>query len=342
MARIASQSKGGYYPTPVKEMELLCKRIRFQLREEEGAQPIINLIDPCCGQGEALKQIADSLKIGNPITYGVELEEGRCNTAATVLDHVIHDGYENLRTVPKHSLLWLNPPYDDGFSERLELTFLRALTGKNNVLEKHGLLIFCVPQHVLKPAAGVLSGRFRDIRVYRFTDENYPVFDQVVLIGRYGKDKNSRDYYKMLREVGDEGPEALPSLDEIDEDILVYSSLENIDLFRAGRLKPEELKRDFVESPLFKDLEHKLVPASSRAVMKNPLLPLKPTHTGIAIASGAVGGNMGSHIISGITKQITDVEDRTNEDGEKVGELITKHFRSVVRVFCSSGVHDLE
>ncbi|MEF3309373.1 DUF6094 domain-containing protein [Paenibacillus sp. GYB004] len=240
---------------------------------------------------------AEQLHESNPVTYGVELEEGRYHTAKTVLDHVIHDGYENLRTESNFSLLWLNPPYDEGFGERLEVTFLRSLTGKNNVLGKDGLLFFCVPQYVLKPAAGIISGRFHDVRVYRFTDEFYPVFKQVVLIGRFGKDPNgkSKEIYKLLRDLGDQGPEAIPTLEEIEQDIKLYPSPSSIEIFRANRLSVEELQRDLKTSPLFKDVEEKLTPVSNRAKMKNPMLPLKATHTAVAIASGAVGGNMGTH-----------------------------------------------
>ncbi|MEF3304191.1 DUF6094 domain-containing protein [Paenibacillus sp. GYB003] len=342
MARIASQSKGGYYPTPIEQLNLLCKAIKFHPQED--ADNFLNIIDPCCGEGEALKFFANRLHESNPVTYGVELEEGRCQSARAILDHVIHDGYENLRTESKFSLLWLNPPYDEGFGERLEVTFLRSLTGKNNVLGKDGLLFFCIPQYVLKPAAGIISGRFHDVRVYRFTDEFYPIFKQVVLIGTFGKDPNgkSKEIYKMLRDLGDQGPEAIPTLEEIERDIDLYPSPSGIDIFRANRLSVNELKQDLMSSPLLKDVEEKLSPISNRAKMKNPMLPLKATHTAVAIASGAVGGNMGTHIISGITKQIVTTEARYDEAGKKNGETITKDFRSVVRVFWPAGIHDLE
>jgi len=342
MARIASQSKGGFYATPISQLELLCNKLKF-ISAGDGTH-LVNLIDPCCGEGEALRFIADHLHGAQAATYGVELEESRYLTAQTVLDHVIHDGYENLRTESKFGVLWLNPVYDDGFSERLEVTFLRALTGKSNVLEKDGILFFCIPQYVLKAAAGILSGRFRYIRVFRFTDDAYDVFKQVVVIAKYGKAKGeeSKKNYKFLKEAGEQGPDALQTLAEIDEDIVVQSSAEPVDFFRAGRMQPEELNRDFASSPLFEEVAKRLIPISGKATMKNPLLPLKPTHTGIAIASGAVGGNMGTHIIAGVTKQITDVEERHNEEGRKTAEVITKHFKSIVRVYCRQGIYDLE
>lgn len=50
MARIASQAKGGYYPTPPKQMSLALERIRV----DEGST--VNLLDPAAGTGLALKR----------------------------------------------------------------------------------------------------------------------------------------------------------------------------------------------------------------------------------------------------------------------------------------------
>lgn len=101
MARLASESKGGFYATPIDELKLLCKRIRLRYDEAEVSREV-RIIDPCCGQGEALDLIAETLKEqgGDVRSYGVELEETRYEAAGYILDHVIHDGYENLRTQP--------------------------------------------------------------------------------------------------------------------------------------------------------------------------------------------------------------------------------------------------
>jgi hypothetical protein len=348
MTRLASESKGGFYATPIDELQLLCKRIRLRYNEEEspGARQM-RIIDPCCGEGEALRVIADALqKQGAEVTsYGVELEETRYEEARGTLDHVIHDGYENLRTQPMFSILWLNPPYQDGFSERTELTFLRTLSGaKHGLLQKDGLLLFCVPQYVLKDTASVLSGRFRSFRVYRFTEQNYDIFKQVVVIANLGKagGEESKKNYKWLRSIGEGDKEMLPTLQEIDEDIWVSCSEGELDYFRAGKMNPEELAHDLAVSPLFEELQKRLKPRTTAARMKRSMLPLKPTHMGVAIASGAVGGNLGTHIVAGITKRRKDVANIENEEGMKTGEKITEFFQSIVRVFTPDDVYDLE
>ncbi|HET7658430.1 MAG TPA: DUF6094 domain-containing protein [Bacillales bacterium] len=107
MARLATQSKRGYYPTPVNELNLMKDRLVVNHDET------INLMDPCCGTGEALGLLNVYLRsVGaKSMSYGVELEGTRAVSAAIELDHVIHDGYETMRTETHHSLLFLNPPY---------------------------------------------------------------------------------------------------------------------------------------------------------------------------------------------------------------------------------------
>lgn len=111
MARIASQSKGGFYATPEGQLSLILPHLQVE-REEEGW---INLLDPCAGEGKALSQIAHYLQEygGTVASYGIELEKSRAEQAENLLDVVINEGYENVRTEAKFGLMWLNPPYDE-------------------------------------------------------------------------------------------------------------------------------------------------------------------------------------------------------------------------------------
>ena len=78
MARLASQAKAGFYPTPDSVVSLLKTKISF----EEGAR----ILDPCCGKGKTLSRLAGptieningvSLEIKTTLTYGVELDHQR-------------------------------------------------------------------------------------------------------------------------------------------------------------------------------------------------------------------------------------------------------------------------
>lgn len=344
MARIASQSKGGFYATPEGQMSLLLPHLR--VLEGEGN---LNLLDPCAGEGEVLHQLGEHFRfsLNTPaITYGVELEENRYHKAKSILDHAIHDGYENVRTEENFNLVWLNPPYDEVFHERTELRFLRTLSSKSkNVFAEGSLLLFCVPQYVLDKCAVILSERFRDIKVYRFTDPAYDVFKQVVVFGYFGKPTNREDLKttrEYLKRIAKQGPGDLLTLEDIEEEFYVKPSKSPVTMFRAGKLRPQELFHDLKDSSLFVEFEKRVTPVVRKSTMRRPLLPLKLAHAGIAIASGAVGGNMGSHIVVGLTKPVTELQEVEDDEGLAKKEIYTKHHKSIVRVFTQDGIHELQ
>lgn len=320
MARIASQSQGGFYATPSEEVALICNRLKIK----QGS--LINMLDPCAGEGAALKQMGDHLiTLGaNPHMYGVELEEERAESAKQLLNRVVKGGYETLRATNEvFSYLWINPPYDQARNgDRMELNFLRNLTAPNKYLQTGGLLGFCIPQHVLVDCAQLLAFRFENIRVYRFTDKNYPNFSQVVVFGYRMKGKGDPKQVKATKEwlieMGEGGPELLPTLDA-DDGVLfnIPESAGEVKMFRGYLLDPVEIAMDIDSSPGWKSFENLLMPASLRndAKLKSPILPLKPTHMATAIAAGAVGGNMTNHILVGLTQKETD-KDVKFEEGE--------------------------
>ena len=59
--RLAAQSKGGYYPTPDRVVDLIAELIHtptgYYYRERE----TLRILDPCCGGGDALQRLAERL-----------------------------------------------------------------------------------------------------------------------------------------------------------------------------------------------------------------------------------------------------------------------------------------
>lgn len=341
MARLASEAKGGFYATPTEEMELVCNKLQVK----PGSK--INILDPCCGEGAALNQLACVLRDQEAEirTYGVELEKDRATAAKEVLDRVVYDGYEFLQT--NHhafSALWLNPPYNQQDNRRVEVRFLSDLTRPDGYLQSGGLLMYCVPQYVLEPAAGVLASRFEDIQVYRFTDQNYPIYHQVVLFGYRRFKKPELEEVQQEKEwIAGLAAADLPSLAVHDGVIYdVPAARREVTLFRGRHLDIEEVKKAVETSPVWGHVEDALFPPSARskAVLKSPVLPLKPTHYAVAIAAGAVGGNMGSHILVGHTKKVTDK--KIIPDEEKTTIIETDRHITTVRIFSPEGIFGLE
>jgi hypothetical protein len=351
MARLASQSQGGFYVTPPEEMALICNRLKVK------QTALVNLLDPCAGKGEVLKQTADYLSsIGaNPKTYGVELEEGRAEDAKQLLYRVVKGGYETLRASNEvFSFMWLNPPYDlSKNGDRMELNFLRDLTQPNKYLQPGGLLGFCIPQYVLKDTAQLLAFRFEKIKVYRFTDKNYPVYKQVVVFGYRMKGRGDPEAVKAIKEhlinLGESGPEAIPVLSEEDgATFQIPEAKGEVTLFRGSMFDPIEIAEDIASSPAWTQLENLLLPPNLRegVTMKNPVLPLKLAHMGTAIAAGVAGGNMGGHILVGITtKEINKNVEYDDSGGEEKHIELERHITKI-RVFSqhksSEGVFTLE
>jgi len=353
MARMASQAKGGYYPTPPAEMALVLNRLTVK----NGSK--VNMLDPCAGEGTALKQAADYFKsLGAEVkTYGVELEETRAELAKEKLDRVVKGGYENLRASNEvFSFIWLNPPYDWARNgQRMELNFLRDLTAPGKYLQPGGVLGFCIPQYVLKDCAQILAFRFDKLTVYRFTDDNYSNFKQVVVFGHRMAKKNDPDRVREIKEylikLGTKGPDVLPPLDFEDEiSFEVPESAGEVNLFRGSILDPEEIARDIENAPGWQDFENLLMPPNVRdtAKLKSPVLPLKPTHMATAIAAGAVGGNMTDHILVGLTAKKVDKSTQFEEkdNGTLERHISVEKYVTKVRIFSchpgKEGVYTLE
>ena len=84
VGRLMNQIKLGYYPTDPANIDLMLKGITFP----EGMTT--NLLDPCCGCGKALRQLAQG---NNCYTYGVELDESRAEEAQTRLHRVVFGSF---------------------------------------------------------------------------------------------------------------------------------------------------------------------------------------------------------------------------------------------------------
>ena len=102
--RLAAQAKMGYYPTPPSVVSLLADIL---IRNGKGN---IKLLDPCAGEGSAVKQIGETLSAE---TYGIELDTERGKIAKENLNQCLVTDYIATR-ISNHafSLLYLNPPYD--------------------------------------------------------------------------------------------------------------------------------------------------------------------------------------------------------------------------------------
>ncbi len=195
-------TKFGYYPTPERVTEFIANNVTrhiFWKRAEtqyEEARHETRILDPCCGEGTAVARFAERLQeraeatLHQPhplrvVTYGIEVEEERSKAARQIMTQVWHADIDSMRIMPSsYDYLWLNPPYDwddsgDEQTKRLESRFLHQTTWG---LKPDGVLIYIVPQHVLRWDAPFLARHYQSIVVQRFPDPEFENYGQVVVI----------------------------------------------------------------------------------------------------------------------------------------------------------------
>ncbi len=173
--RLEGVAKAGYYPTPPPVVERIAALIR---PASLSTSQVVRMLDPCCGTGAALRQIADL--VGGE-TYGIEIARDRADEAQAAVAHVISGSAFAVRLAHgAFSCLWLNPPYDyDDESKRLEHAFLTTMT---RALCPGGVLVLIVPQRRLAVSARYLAAHYTRLTCHRFPDPEYAAASQIVLL----------------------------------------------------------------------------------------------------------------------------------------------------------------
>ena len=178
MARLESQSKLGYYPTPERTLGFI---LSWLSAPGEG----------CCGDtwtpAAARARRWPPSRMGTLRAFGIELSDVRASAAEDQLAHVINTGYEYAVLTPEtFSLVLLNPPYDGeettGGGKRLEEVFLCDLP-TTDVLIPGGVLIYIIPhKRINERIARHLAGWYRDLRCFRLPAGEYEMFKQIVVL----------------------------------------------------------------------------------------------------------------------------------------------------------------
>jgi hypothetical protein len=329
MARLASEAKMGFYPTPERSLEEITEWIeigegnsRIQMNSEDGAA--FHLLDPCCGDGEALQHVVRFTR--KTVTWGIELDIERAMEASNILDTVIQCSIFDARINPLGSvgLLWLNPPYSTEDRERVEMKFLRH---SMKWLVTDGVLIFIIPETILDERnLNWIGQHFSDITVMRLHREDYPQFRQAVL---YGKKREKRV----------EEPEITPSLS--------YPHIEDREP-RSYSVPPTDGPKVFQGSDAVTDDEiqrnhprlleeiRRLTGSEAGVEAVSPLFPLRKGHLVALITAGLLDGKIqtadgGFILVKGFSERVSHTRIEDNKE-------ITRHTYAVgIRVMEQGG-----
>lgn len=324
MARLASQAKAGFYPTP----ETVCNILSAKLEFADGAR----CCDPCCGEGKTLSRMARSAAT---VTYGVELDHQRAQAARTRLHQVIWgDALTEVRiSSDSFNLLYLNPPYDnalaaDGKEKRLEEQFLKRYLG---TLKQDGCLLLVIPYYVLKNCAKPLSRHFRDVRVFGFPREEFGVFRQCVVLGRKRQLAPSEEAQKTqnhLERYAAMMPDIFLATASPLEDapVMKISAADGpLTMFQGTRIDPAEVIPLIQKAEIMSGVLKELIPKRNNHI--RPLNPLENGHMALMLAGGYMNGAVEKEgrqlVIKGVVTKSEKVI-KTSDDGSGGGTVTTR------------------
>lgn len=323
IGRLMNNVKMGYYPTDPENISHILRGIRFP----EGVTT--NLLDPCCGCGKALRQLAQG---NNCYAYGVELDEGRAEEAQTRLHRVAFGSFFHSRISHEaFHAMFLNPPYlsvlnEHGGRSRHEKRFL--IESLCHLLYG-GLLIYIVPYYRLTPdICRVLQDNFDDISVWRFTDSEFRKFKQVAVLGlRKRREVETQDTTWLERYAT--APGSVPCVTEIEEEryALPGASCE-VAVFQGERFNEKELEQQLSRSNSFARMMSR---SELDSGVKRPLLPLSISQIGLIGGSGMINGLIECdtpHIIKGRIVKVVRTE--TDEKFSTSGKLMATECRETI------------
>lgn len=308
--RNAGVAKMGFYPTPEESLE----RILDLLAPLSGGLFGRAALDPCAGEGEALRRACERLGLR---PHAVELDEERAKRAKKALVPLggkVLQGDAFDHEARGFAFLWLNPPYDWSEEGRLEEEWVRAFLP---ALVPGGVLVLVVPEREvarLWPRL-VAAGKVR--LAARLTRGDYPAFKQAVVVLEKGLPTREPP------------PEDLPYLEEA-----VLEGPPFAPKWALAHLAPREKEEPlevFLERARTSPLWERVEGGGSLGGFR-PLVPMKPAHLALLVAGGLmdleeveIGGD--PHLIVGVLRK-DEVEVEDEEEGKRV---VSEVFRMGIR-----------
>lgn len=347
--------KNGYFPTDSETLRRLKGMLMFST-PKNNATAHIRLLDPCCGEGAALLELAEHADYQWPgvrkniETFGIEFDRERAWHAKQHLSRVAHADVEDVVVKARSmGLLFLNPPYGFGLKDdegqldanrgegarRLEREFLKKTVP---YLALGGVLVYIVPYYALdKQIRTYLARHFADLRFYMAPEQQ---FQQCVILGRKVRSGHpSKDVLDMLAraQAGEFEDRVLPEPEHAIEKYTVPRVADEAAMdFYAIRLDGMQLADELVRwsnATLWQGFDRLF--GQIKANRRRPLRQMSQWHLALALAAGQVTGRIEStsgrvFLIKGDTykKKERRVETTVDADGN-VSETIVMTDRFV-------------
>ena len=339
-------AKKGYYPTDEETLTGILNRLK-----PANNKGTIRIIDPCCGEGNALAELQHHLsQAESDLTidsFGIEVDKERAWYAKSTLDRVIHGNINDCWVGNRQfSAMLLNPPYGDlvadhlknskKFRSRLEKMFYQKTKGH---LQFGGIGIIILPYYVLDPElSGWIATHYQQVQVYRAAVDT---FKQVVILGQRCRsvttDKTVQEHLEAIGQ-GDIQPKRISDSDVDEQKVfIVPESIKTKLKFMHIAIEPVQLLEEIKQNPtLWTDFD--LIFSEAAVDKRQPLRRLSDWHMALMLASGHVSGLVTSKdgkklLIKGDTHKVKKITTKVIEPNETDRDKEVQEIRTALDVF---------
>lgn len=147
MAQLAAKERLLYYPTDHPVIESFV-----QNHLNVTGDGILQILDPCAGEGSAVKKLEEQIKLKNryirTALFGIEVEKNRAEAAAKILDVAVNSEFEKMKFQNHPNFIFMNPPYDTVEGVRTELSWIRMVSP---LLPGGGTMLLVLPELFFLP-----------------------------------------------------------------------------------------------------------------------------------------------------------------------------------------------
>ena len=341
-----NEAKLGAYYTDPEHCKMISELLEFPEDEE------VSCLEPSIGNAEAVVLVTKRRENPKIFIFGVELnkETARQVQENVLVEDCIYGDFLNDAMITENafSFCFANPPYGESDGKRLEVSFLRKL---KPYLMPEAVLVYVIPHYVAsdKQFLRQWHSHFYTECVYKFHENEFKKWKQVVLIGRKRAEIMDSDYAdleKLLKEV-----DTIPLLPKCytGEKITVYPSPnKGVAMFCKKIFDAEKAEMSLRKSVL-KGLVNQKIEVQkfiTDRLSRPPIMPNAGQMYLMAI-SGAGQGRVGTeeakdqHLQRGVVTNVEESEYRLDENGNMV-ESVQRFTRINFNIVENSGmIHQL-
>ena len=296
------------------------------------------VLEPSIGNGVAVLATTDKNNHPNAKIFGVELntEVARESANNPLLEEVVEADFTNGVMISNNTFTFCfgNPPYMGG--KRLEKTFLEKVT--QNYLKKGGVLVWVIPYRIISDVSYIryLMRNYDRLALYRFRDDEYKKWQQVVFVGRKRTSPKTPTPDELQAEAKEiyENEASIPVLPVSFEGTPLYRSIEvepsSSDAIRKfaslqfDAAAAYELLSTYDLSDYRKLVSRRLTQKSftSRAAGRPPIPPKNDIQYLRAVSGEGQGyaGEKGEdlHLQRGVADVVEDISYKKAEDGSEI------------------------